>query len=231
MIKLVAFDWNGTIFSDTVACLESVNQVLKLLSLKSVTLTDFQNHFDVPVVKTYLGLGIPEDMLNKKAKDIVNVFHSSYEPRATKVRTRAYAKQLLEWLSKNNIKSIIFSNHIDEPIKKQLKRLKIEKYFSEIIANSELNSSFNGRNKHEKLKNYLAASKLSPDEVLIVGDTIEEIEIGKDIRAIAVALTGGNCSTIRLKEHQPDYLINSLKEVIGIIRSYQDPNRKNIKKQ
>lgn len=218
MIKLVAFDWNGTIFSDTYAIYESVNEVFKSLKLNSITLKDFQNYFDVPVTKTYLGLGAPEELLNKRAKDIVRVFHSSYEPRAAKVRTRAYAKELLEWLSKNNIESIIFSNHIDEPIKKQLKRLKIEKYFSEVLANIELDSSFNGRNKHEKLKNYLTANKLSPDEVLIVGDTIEEIEIGKDIGAIVVALTGGNCSTLRLKKHKPDYLIHNLREVIGVIK-------------
>lgn len=217
MIKLVAFDWNGTVFADTFAILYGVNEVFKILNLKPVTLKDFQNHFDVPVTKTYLGLGAPEELLRKRTKDIVNTFHSSYESRATKVRTRAYAKELLGWLSKNNIKSIIFSNHIDEPIKKQLKRLKIENFFSEVIANSALDSSFNGRNKHEKLKNYLTVNNLSPDEVLIIGDTIEEVEIGKDIGAIVVALTGGNCSTLRLKKHKPDYLIHNLREVIGII--------------
>lgn len=218
MIKLVVFDWNGTVFADTFAILYGVNEVFKILNLKPVTLKDFQNHFDVPVTKTYLGLGAPEELLRKRAKDIVNTFHSSYESRATKVRTRAYAKELLEWLFKDNIKSIIFSNHIDEPIRKQLKRLKIEKYFSEVLANTALNSSFNGRSKHEKLKNYLALNKLSSNEVLVVGDTVEEIEIGKDIGAIVVALTGGNCSTLRLKRHKPDYLIHNLREVIGIIK-------------
>lgn len=32
MIKLVAFDWNGTLFADTDAIVESVNKVLKLLN-------------------------------------------------------------------------------------------------------------------------------------------------------------------------------------------------------
>ncbi|MBI2086093.1 HAD family hydrolase [Candidatus Daviesbacteria bacterium] len=225
MIKLVAFDWNGTIFADTYAILHGVNTVLKSLNLKPVNLTTFQQCFDVPVTKTYKGLGIPQGVLNKQTKDIVKVFHSSYEPRAAKVRTRAYAKKLLEWLSENNIKSMIFSNHIDEPIKKQLKRLNIEKYFSKVLANTELDSAFNGRNKHEKLKNYLADSKLSPYEVLIVGDTIEEIEIGRDIGAIVIALTDGNCSISRLKKYQPDYLIHNLREVIDIIK------RKKIKSQ
>lgn len=219
MIKLVAFDWNGTIFSDASTCCEAVNEVLKFLKLKPVSLKTYREHFDVPVTRTYLGLGISQEQIDSKSTEIVKTFHTNYEIRATKVRTRAYTRELLEWLSKNNIESIIFSNHIDEPIKRQLKRLKLEKYFSLVIANSELHTSLNGRNKQEKLKDYIQSKKLLPNEVLIIGDTVEEIEIGKELGVTTVAITQGFCSTARLKAVNPEYLINSLKEVMGIIKS------------
>lgn len=218
MIKLIAFDWNGTIFSDTQAALESVNEVLKFLNLKPVSLKSYQNHFDVPVTKTYLGLGIPEKDLKDRDKEIVHTFHSNYEIRASGVRTRAYAKRLLEWLYKNKVQSIIFSNHIDEPIKKQLKRLGIEKYFTTVLANSKLDSSLKGRNKQEKLREYIQNNNLLPKEVLIIGDTVEEIEIGKELNVITVAITHGFCSTPRLKAVNPDYLINNLREVVRITK-------------
>ncbi|MDP3758496.1 MAG: HAD hydrolase-like protein, partial [Candidatus Daviesbacteria bacterium] len=160
MIKLVAFDWNGTIFSDTRALLDSVNKVLKLFKLKPVSLETFQKHFDVPVTKTYIGLGIPKEIIKNRSVEITRAFHSNYEERASMVRTRAFAKQLLKWLSENNISSIIFSNHIDEPIKRQLKRLKIETYFSKVLANSEMDSSLKGRNKQDKLKDYIKNNNL-----------------------------------------------------------------------
>lgn len=218
MIKLVAFDWNGTIFSDTLACYESVNEVLKFLNLKPVSLKTYQEHFDVPVTRTYLGLGISEEQINSKAAEIVKTFHTNYEIRAAKVRTRAYSRELLEWLSKNSVESIIFSNHIDEPIKKQLKRLGIENYFSAVLANSELDSSLKGRNKQEKLREYIQNNNLLPKEVLIIGDTVEEIEIGKELNVITVAITHGFCSTPRLKAANPDYLINNLREVVRITK-------------
>ena len=218
MINCVAFDWNGTIFSDTAACCEAVNEVLKFLKLKPVSLKTYRAHFDVPVTKTYLGLGISQQQINNNSAEIVKTFHTNYEIRAVKVRTRAYTRELLEWLSKNNIESIIFSNHIDEPIKKQLKRLKLEKYFSYVIANSELNTSLNGRNKQEKLRDYTQGKNLLPNEILVIGDTVEEIEIGKELGVSTVAITQGFCSTTRLKSANPDYLIDSLKEVMGIIR-------------
>lgn len=218
MIKLVVFDWNGTIFADTKAILDSVNEVLKTLKLKPTSLKNFQKHFDVPVSKAYLGLGMSEKMLKNNSSEISSAFHSSYELRAAKVRTRAFAKKLLMWLSKNNIASIIFSNHINEPIKKQLKRLKVEKYFLAVLANSALDSSLKGRNKQGKLRDYIKNNNFLTSEVLLIGDTIEEIEIGKELGVITIAITGGNCSIIRLKAAKPDYLIGSLREVIGIIR-------------
>lgn len=219
MIKLVAFDWNGTIFSDTEAALHGVNEVLKFLKLKPVSLEFYRKHFDVPIARTYLGLGLSEKQINSKASEITHTFHRSYEIRAGKVRTRAYAKELFKWLAKNNIKSIIFSNHIDEPIKKQLHRLRITNYFSTVIANSMLDAVLKGRNKQEKLRDYIKNNNLLPSQILVIGDTIEEIEIGKELGSITIAITHGFCTTSRLKAAKPDYLISSLKEVIDIAKN------------
>lgn len=225
MIKLVAFDWNGTVFADTYAILDSVNEVLKSLKLKSANLKTFQKHFDVPVTRTYLGLGIPGEVINSKVSEITQTFHSSYERRAAKVRTRAFVRQLLEWLSENNINSIIFSNHINEPIRRQLKRLKIERYFSDVLANLSLDSSYKERNKQNKLRKYIKENNLLKNEVMVIGDTVEEMEIGRVLGVMTVALTHGNCSIARLKAAKPDYLIGSLKDVIDIIKKRKNQTR------
>lgn len=219
MIKLVAFDWNGTIFSDARATVESVNKVLELFNLKPMSLTHFRTHFNVPVRKAYIAMGIPEKGIEKKSAEIAKTFHSNYELRAAKVRTRAFAKELLSWLAKNNICSVIFSNHIDEPIRKQLKRLKIDHYFTSVLANSNLETVFQERAKQIRLENFLKEHKVTPDEVLIVGDTVEEIEIGKQLGTSTIAITHGFCTISRLKTAKPDFLISSLKEVISIIKN------------
>lgn len=218
MIKLIAFDWNGTIFADSHAIHKSDNEVAKFLRIRPISFKDFQRYFDVPVKKFYMALGVYEEELDKKTKQIAEVFHTDYEIRVSKVRSRSGAKSVLEYLSKNNIRSIIFSNHVSKPIKTHLKRLKLKKYFSEVLANSHIESALLGRSKKERLKYYLDTKKISSDEALIVGDTIEEIEIGKGLGITTVAITGGNCSTIRLKVAKPDYLISSLKQLTDIIK-------------
>lgn len=219
MIKLVVFDWNGTLFADTYAVYESNNGAFALLGLRPVSFRTFQKYFDVPVKKYYLAIGVSEYKLDQYAKEIAKTFHDSYESRAAKVRTRAGARQLLQWLSGKRINSVIFSNHITEEIRKQLTRLKIQNYFSEIIANSHLQSSFKIRNKKDKLESYMEFNKVSANETVIVGDTIEEIQIGKELGVNTIALTHGNCSVKRLKEAKPDYLIGNLQEAVSIIEN------------
>jgi len=217
MVKLVAFDWNGTLFADTYACLDAVNQVLENFEVKPINVTQYQQYFTVPIVGLYQGLGFEKEFILQNISKISHIFHSFYEPRALKVRTRKGTKKVLEYLAKKQIQCLIFSNHVTEAIQFQLKRLKIEKYFSKVLANSEQDSALKERHKEKSLQNFIKEQRLKPHQVLVVGDAQEEVEIGKKLGAITVALTGGNYTTARLKAAKPDYLIDNLGEIISIV--------------
>jgi phosphoglycolate phosphatase len=221
MVKLVAFDWNGTIIADTQICLNIENIILKEYNKKPLTLKRYQEIFDVPITKMYRDLGFSKGIYLGKKEELAEAFHTRYEPLINNCRTRANTKQLLIWLHKNQIRSIILSNHTTVRINEQLKRLKLEKYFQEVLANDHKGIVYSERNKAHKLKLYMEENKLLPKEVLLIGDTIEEIEISQDVGgAISVALTGGYCSTKRLKAAKPDFLINNLKRVVDIIEDH-----------
>lgn len=52
-----------------------------------------------------------------------------------------------------------------------------------------------------------------------IGDTREEVEIGKELGFKTVALTGGNNSTKILRSAKPDFLIHSLVELKEILKA------------
>lgn len=224
MIKLVVFDWNGTILADTICCFEGDNAVFKSLGRKPITLSQFRNAFDVPIINFYKKIGIDTKLANASYQKNEALFHSVYEKRAAKVRTRAHVRYLLIWLKKKKVDSVILSNHTYVGIDKHLKRLVIENYFSDVIANNTIGLIFKGRSKGEKIKNYLNKKEIKPKEVVIVGDTSEEIEISRNLGAKSIAITNGYFSTPRLRTAKPNFLIHDLKEVIGIIESLNSPN-------
>jgi phosphoglycolate phosphatase len=217
MIKLVVFDWNGTLFSDTTAALVGVNARLKYLGHDPITMKHYKEIFEIPATKTYEKLGLDSDKTELEAKAHSEAFHTAYEKRAVNVRTRSGTRELLQYLNNSNIQSIILSNHTKQGIDFQLKRLKLSMYFEDVLANQDIWSS-NFKGKNDRLVDYLKDANLKPKEILIIGDSAEEVIIGKSLGLHTVAITGGFVSTKRLKESNPDVLIHNLRDLIDVVK-------------
>ncbi len=107
--------------------------------------------------------------------------------------------------------SYILSNHIVDPIRTQLRRLEIEHFFAEVLAYADRATQFKDMTKGERLRRYRVAQRhRGPQDTMIVGDTVEEIQIAREQGLISVAITGGCASEERLRAENPDYLIHSL---------------------
>jgi phosphoglycolate phosphatase len=172
----------------------------------------------MPVIDFFYALGFSKEEMARDAKKIQELFHSLYEPRIADIRTRTGTRQLLEFLADCGIECIILSNHTMEGITNQLKRLRIEKYFSRVITNDK-HTTMERKNKAEKLVELVRSSAYKKEEILIIGDSMEEVEAAREAGIRCVSITGGYYSTRRLKEAKPDYLIHSLPEMIGIIQA------------
>jgi phosphoglycolate phosphatase len=219
MIKLVAFDWNGTLLSDTQITLKAENIALNAIGVKPISLKKLQETFDIPVTRYWDNLGFSKSFVKIHLDTIENTFHSQYKILAGQARTRSGAKEALKWLTSQHITKVIFSNHDIPDIKRHLTRLKIEKIITTVLANpgNERLQIFN-RNKGQKLDDYRKQNKFKPKEIITVGDMCEEIEIGKQYGYHTVALTSGFNSTARLKAAKPDFLIHNMTDLIGIIK-------------
>ncbi|MBI4049781.1 MAG: HAD family hydrolase [Candidatus Doudnabacteria bacterium] len=222
MIKLVAFDWNGTIFADTNAVVRSETAILKYYGMKPTSVREFREYYDIPISKYWVNMRLNLNEYHREARKIEEIFVKAYEPQESLCRTRSGSREILNWLKKNKIPAIIFSNHTLPHIQKQLKRLGIFALFDAILAR-ELGdiSHMHQRSKDTKLASYVKNLKLMPKEVLAIGDTTEEIEIGKKFGYFTVALTGGYQSTRRLVAAKPDFIIHNLKQVVPIINNFK----------
>lgn len=222
MIKLVAFDWNGTLIADSALASAGDNYALKPYIKRPVTLEDLQQHFTVPVIDYLAALGVKKNVYSNHYKDINDSFNEYYEARVDRCRTRAGVKAALRYCRDQKIETIIYSNHITNYINKQLKRLGIEKYFSAVLARGDNDHShMHTRGKQKKLYDYVKKHKLKPRQVISVGDTEEEIQVGKNAGYHTVAITGGFNTAKRLKKQDPDFLIHNMIELKKIIWKLQ----------
>lgn len=216
MIKLVVFDWNGVLIADAAASAKAVSDTFVHFGLKPFTLQKYREIFSIPARQMYIAEGMSEEDVSKYADRIQEMLHSIYEPLVSGVRMRSNARALLDFLASSGIECIISSNHTETGIRNQLKRLKIEKYFTHVIANNPYDAIRSG--KEQKLKEFLEKNEIEASEIVIIGDSPEEARIRENLGLHTVAITGGYCSTKRLKEAKPDYLIHNLREMIDIIK-------------
>ena len=56
MIKLVVFDWNGTLFADAQAAVHGANARLTFLGLEPITLKQYREAFEIPASKIINGV-------------------------------------------------------------------------------------------------------------------------------------------------------------------------------
>lgn len=216
-IKLIVWDWNGTLFDDTRAVLKAANESeVPMLGLPPVTLQQMRDSYEVPIIKAYENLGVDPDFFRAKSDEISPIFHKAYEPLAACARTRPGSRTVLAYMKKKRVNCIILSNHTLEGIYFQLSRLKLTTYFDDVLANDNTNLAHHAGKQH-RLEAYLADKHYQTNEVIIIGDTPEEVRIGRALGLRTISISGGMASRHRLVAAKPDHLISSLKQVLTIV--------------
>jgi phosphoglycolate phosphatase-like HAD superfamily hydrolase len=212
----IVFDWNGTLLDDLYPALAAHNAVLRMMGVDEISAERYQSDYNVPFIKMYESAGCEMTQLAAREKEVHATFHATYDEAVKAVPLRQGAEATLRFLRDAGAHIIVLSNHTVAAITAQAKQLGILGYFSAVLANDVNGVAYKKRGKDLRLKDYMQAHHLAGG--FIVGDTIEEIEIGRDYDLQSFAITGGMCSTGRLDAEKPHHLITSLTEIQPILR-------------
>ena len=219
MSKLVVFDWNGTLLSDTVQSWKAANICLEYYGAKAITLAKYRETFHFPIIHFYKLNGCDVDDVLARKEEAYTAFQSSYEKFAANARTRRGARETLQWLKDNNIATIILSNYVTDKIRDQLKRLKIEHFFQDVSGHDDGMKILHSTSKAERLSEYMVKRGYRPADTVIVGDSMEEPDIARHLGLTSIGITDGYISEKRLREANPDHTIHNLKQIIPIVNN------------
>lgn len=215
--KLIIFDWNGTILADTVPALKASNACLAFFGQPPISMAHFRRIFDFPVMAFYTNNGCSEADILAQKDESNHVFQSTYERLAKNCRTRRGVRNMLKTLHGRGYHMIVLSNYLTDKITPQLDRLNIGKYFSHVCANNcDGTSILQSTNKLERVKAYMDAHGFAPHNTSIVGDSLEEPAIARDLGLTGISITGGVASEARLRVQQPTYLIHTMEQLTEI---------------
>lgn len=217
--KLIVFDWNGTILADTIACWKASNECLEFFGVEPISMTKYKETCYFPVIHFYKLNGACIDTVLEKQSEANEIFYSAYTKLSKNARTRTGVRKLLSWLEDQGYDRTILSNYVTPEIEKQLKRLKIDHYFSHVCGNDDGNTVLQHTTKPKRLSDYMIKRGYHAENTYLIGDSTEEPEIAHQLGLKCISLTGGYFSTSRLKAANPHFIVHNLQDVIEILKT------------
>jgi len=210
-VNLIIFDLDGTILDSKTDIINSVNSMLKAMGLKEKPFKEIEG---------FIGAGIQQLIVDSlESSDVMRV------EEAVKIYKDIYRKHMFD----NSIlypgtekilkyfkdkKKAIMSNKSSEFIHMALKKFSIESFFVKVLGGDDENCRKPNPCPIFKLMKEFDAS---PQETVIVGDSLYDMKSGKD----AGVLTCGVVYGIGYKEDvlasQPDFIIDNIVKLKDIL--------------
>jgi len=208
MIKVLFFDFDGTILDSKEVALKTFSKTLK----------EYNYNINHKKISRLLGDKMKDILegLKVKKEDIKKVYKEFYK-NLEKIRKQEKAKPCsnlnpLYELSKK-YPMIIVSNSKTSNIKKGLRELKIEKLFKNVYGADKFPT------KDIIIKKLVKKQKIKFREAVFVGDRYSDIRYAKKAGVISVAISN-KCSWSskeELKAENPDYIIWDFEELKRLI--------------
>lgn len=188
------WDWNGTLFDDAFANVQSLNAILLNHSFPSVTLEQYRERFGFPVKAYYEELGF--DFSRDDWDRITQEFHEYYVENSGTTRLRDGVREALASLQGQGMPMSVLSVSETSVLENALCAEGIRGYFTEVRGTTDLyaHSKLNGA------RDLLSKLAMAPDRILMIGDTIHDHEIAGDLGCRCILVAGGHQAEHRLKQ-------------------------------
>ena len=185
------WDFNGTIFADMIAGMDSTNEMLRERGMREIiSIEEYREIFDFPIKEYYRVLGFdfekePYEVLAPLWVDIYNERSKSSTLVDGVLETSRKVREL-------GLVQVVFSATERTMLLRQMSELGISEYFDQIVGLDNI---------HAESKLHLAKvwRETNPDaKILYVGDTVHDAENAKILEADCLLFTGGHQSRGRL---------------------------------
>jgi HAD superfamily hydrolase (TIGR01549 family) len=189
-MKHIIWDWNGTLFHDIDAVVGATNEVFKPYGVATFDNDGFRAAYTRPIWVAYERiLGRP--LREGEWVELDAAFHDHYHRL---MLSSALAEEALgalrAWTDSGRTQSLLSMWAHDRLVAKAAE-LGIAAFFARIDG---LNNGAPGGGKAEHMVAHIAALRLDPSEILVVGDSLDDAHAAAHVGAKVVLYTGGMTS-------------------------------------
>lgn len=202
-ITTLLFDWDGTIVDSAQLGLAAFERSFESLGVKFKHEV-YREVYSPNWYSVYEAMGLPRDKWD--SADELWIKHYG-EQIAEPVPG---ANETLEQLHQKGYRLGIVSSGSDCRVAREVKELKLDGFFDVVICNEQME---NKKPHPEGLQTAMRKLGRSQAETGYVGDSPEDIEMGRRAGTLTVGVRSTYPTSWKLKTHKPDIYIESLTEL------------------
>jgi phosphoglycolate phosphatase len=197
MIKMIAFDFDGTIADTIPMCIEVFKKAMLPYSGYELTNNEIIQTFGLNEI------GMVKALAKDNWKSALRDFYIYYEKMHDSCRTPfPQICDMIEYLKEKNILVPLITGKGQKSCDISLKKLELENCFSDVMVGAETRN-----NKADSISKLLEKYAIKKDEFYYVGDAASDINACREVGVTCLsAAWSGSADLEKLKKINPDYI-------------------------
>lgn len=214
-IELIIFDLDGTLVNSIYDITDSLNCVLTTFNYKPIDYVSAQQLVGGGTLK------LVQKAFGDKANDADfiekahGLFTENYLHNLTN-KTLPYEGVLNVLQHFKHKKKAVLSNKPHALTVKIIKELHLDRYFAMVLGSNE--ALYSSKPSGEGILHILSELKTQPKNALMVGDSVHDIQAGKNAGIATCAVTYGYRTKEVLLCETPDYTIDHVQELAHLLK-------------
>lgn len=207
MIKIIIWDWNGTLLNDVKANLKIINKLLKDRGLKKINLVRYRKLFKMPIVEFYkdLGFNFEKESFGKIAIE----YFGLYKNKFANMPLSDGVIEVLNEIRERGYKQYIISAMNEVDLVEQVKSKGIAEFFENIVGVDNIH----GISKKQRAIDFISTIPKSP-KMIFIGDMDHDFEVASAIGARCILYRNGHQ---QIKESEQYWIIDNLIDILKFI--------------
>ena len=206
-INTIIWDFNGTILDDIDLCLFVLNSMLKKRNLPEKSIEEYREIFGFPIKEYYIKAGF--DFEKEPYEEIAPDFVELYFGNTHKYSVFDDFIKFQQNIKNKSLTQILLSATREDLLLNQIKELGISEYFDHVIGTNDIFA----HGKIERAKIYFKENNIDLKDAVLIGDTIHDFDVSRELCCPCVLYNKGHQSIARL-EKTGCKIISSFNEIL-----------------
>lgn len=191
--KCIIYDWNGTLLNDVDLCYDLLLVLLDKYGLPRISMDRYKEVFTFPIIDYYRAVGFNFD-IDSYEYMADQLYIPMYNARRHEATLAEGVPTLLEKAKDLKITQIIISASEQSLLERQVAHYSLREYFVALYGSRDNYAS----SKVDMAREFLREHDYTASDVIMIGDTIHDYEIAREIGCECILVASGHQSFERL---------------------------------